>query len=178
MCWKERHWPGQQTHYCVEISQVSGRNVFSRNEGLSCAKAFLTSCMSSNESFVLFLRWMINMQNRKQQDPRSVFGRMKRSGIVGTLLTEAHASVGYPVVHPFQDRYITIREAARIQVDAFPCRKSSERCHSDGRDFRIAISFWQQRTEVQLAKTRLRTLHPDSDRSAIQSLLLLHLCLV
>jgi len=91
-------------------------------------------------------RWMINSVNRHNGNPRKVWGRLKKSDIVGTLLTEVNGGVGYPVLHPYQDRFITIREAARIQgfPDSYIFLASEENCSSytDG-DVNIAARFRQ-----------------------------------
>eukprot|EP00210_Caulerpa_lentillifera_P002742 g2621.t1 len=60
-------------------------------------------------------RWVVQSWNRKKGSPKNVYGRMEATGVVGTLLTSVKPSCGYPVIHPFENRFLSVREVARIQ---------------------------------------------------------------
>lgn len=66
-------------------------------------------------SLLVISRWVVQAWNRKRGPPRNIYGRLETTSVFGTLLTSVKPSCGYAVIHPFQNRFLSVREVARIQ---------------------------------------------------------------
>lgn len=76
---------------------------------------FLGKLLSNSNQNSLLSRWVVQAWNRKKGAPRNIYGRLETTSVFGTLLTSVKPSCGYAVIHPFQNRFLSVKEVARIQ---------------------------------------------------------------
>lgn len=88
-----------------------------------------TNCTSPEEPTVI--PWLLPHSADKNSHWRGAFGRLHQRHLFPTILTNhSHMRAEGRIIHPTQDRVVTIREVARAQTFADTFVFDAERAHA------------------------------------------------